>query len=126
MSFQISITPSRKAAARFIRQVRNSLAVALSREHAKTGLTQAEVARRIGVHRSVVNRELMGLADITLGRVAELAYAMGKVPKLIIEEPEAVRGANHFSEPNHSTDSTATVVVMSAQPMAFATVASSR
>ena len=31
----------------------------------------------IGVHRSVINRELMGYSNLTLRRVAELAWALG-------------------------------------------------
>lgn len=76
-SFQISLTPSRRAAGRFIAAVRRNLQRAFS-DQEKAGLSQSEIARRIGVHRSVINRELRGAKDITLGRVAELAWAMGR------------------------------------------------
>lgn len=77
-SFQIGITPSRRAAARFVLAVRRALLKALAEEAKERGLTQSDIAREIGVHRSVINRELRGHKDITLGRVAELAFAMGR------------------------------------------------
>ena len=88
-SFQISITPSRRAAGRFISEVRRKFQKALTDENARSGLTQSDIARTIDVHRSVINRELRGYKDITLGRVAELAFAMGLKPEFdLISEPE--------------------------------------
>jgi transcriptional regulator with XRE-family HTH domain len=78
MSFQILLSPSRRAAARFISDVRRKLLMALAQESSSSGLTQSDLAREINVHRSVINRELRGYKDITLGRVAELAHAMGR------------------------------------------------
>jgi transcriptional regulator with XRE-family HTH domain len=79
-SFQISISPTERAAGRFVTRVRRELQKALAEENKKRGLTQSDVARTIGVHRSVINRELRGAKDITLGRVAQLAHAMGRKP----------------------------------------------
>jgi len=89
--FQITISPSRRAAARFVSKVRRSLQKALLEEERKTGLKQTDIAKAIGVHRSVINRELRGKKDITLGRVAELAWAMGRKPalELLAQEPKA-------------------------------------
>lgn len=89
-SFQIGITPSRRAAARFILAVRRALQKALAEEAKARGLTQSDIAREIAVHRSVVNRELRGQKDITLGRVAELAFAMGR--EAVIDFPIIERG----------------------------------
>ncbi|WP_393958862.1 helix-turn-helix domain-containing protein [Methylorubrum sp. POS3] len=86
MSFRITLSPSKRAAGRFIESVRRSLQKALSEEGAKRGLTQADIARTIGVDRSVIHRELRGHKDITLGRVAELAAAMGRKPQLSLPE----------------------------------------
>lgn len=90
-SFRISVTPSRRAAARNIENVRRALLKALAEENERRGLTQSDVARTIGVHRSVVNRELRGRKDITLGRVGELAYAMGR--EIVFDLPEAHQDA---------------------------------
>lgn len=93
-SFQISISPSRRAAARFIGQVRRALLKALEEEKARSGLSQSDIARTIGVHRSVINRELRGQKDITLGRVGEIAHAMGRDVTFDLPVANLARGDN--------------------------------
>lgn len=107
-SFQITISPSRRAAGRFIGNVRRAIQKALVEEKRKTGLTQSEIARRIGVHRSVINREIRGRADLTLGRVAELAYALGREPFFDLREPDVPVGTNVVQPKMEVTDSTTT------------------
>jgi plasmid maintenance system antidote protein VapI len=80
MSFRITISPSRRAAARFVTAVRRALQKAYVEEQDRSGLTQTAIASALNVHRSVINRELRGRKDLTLGRVAELAWAMGRYP----------------------------------------------
>jgi Transcriptional regulator, contains sigma factor-related N-terminal domain len=93
-SFRISITPSRRIATRFIDKVRRALQRAYAEEESARGLTQSEIAKNIGVHRSIINRELRGQKDMTLGRVAELAYAMGREPIFELRYPVVAPGAN--------------------------------
>jgi transcriptional regulator with XRE-family HTH domain len=89
--FRISLTPSRRAAVRFISQVRRAFQRTFAEESKRRGLTQAAIARVIGVHRSVINRELTGRKDITVGRIGELAFAMGRVPHFdLIESPAQI------------------------------------
>jgi hypothetical protein len=85
-SLQITITPNRRAAARFVGSVRRALQKAFVEEQKKRGLTQSIIARLLNVHRSVINRELKGLKDMTLGRVAELAWTMGRRPRFILDD----------------------------------------
>lgn len=93
-SFQIAISPSKRAAGRFISKVRRALQRALVEDQAISGINQSAVAEAIGVHRSVVSRELNGRQDITLGRVAELAWAMGREIDFQLVKPEQEMGAN--------------------------------
>lgn len=93
-SFQISITPTRRAATRFISLVRRSLVAALMEESENSGLSQTDVANSIGVHRSVINRELRGVKDLTLGRVAELAVSMGREIEFQLVKPQQEAGRN--------------------------------
>jgi transcriptional regulator with XRE-family HTH domain len=85
MSFQIGLSPHKRAAGRFVERVRRSLQRALVEEKAKNGTTQADIARMLGVHRSVINRELQGMQDLTLSRVAEIAFALNR--KAVIDLP---------------------------------------
>jgi transcriptional regulator with XRE-family HTH domain len=98
-SFQITLTPSKRAAGRFVSSVRRGLQRAFAEEQGKRGITQAEIARIIGVNRSVIHRELMGQKDITLGRVAELASALGR--KAVIEFQELAQSAGQNIEVDH-------------------------
>jgi transcriptional regulator with XRE-family HTH domain len=93
-SFQIGISPSRRAAGRFISRVRRALQRALIEEGERSGINQSKIADAIGVHRSVISRELNGRQDITLGRLAELAWAMGREIDFSLPIAEQIKGAN--------------------------------
>lgn len=95
-SFQITIEPHKRAAGRFIGNVRRGLQKAYADEKKKSGLKQTDIARALGVHRSVINRELTGLKDMTLGRVAELAFLLGR--KAVISFPEITSSAGQNIE----------------------------
>ena len=93
-SFQTTISPTKRAAARFVLTVRRALQQALVEEQRKRGLTQSDIARELGVHRSVINRELRGERDIGLSRIAELAYIMGRKPTFALPERRQRDDAN--------------------------------
>lgn len=93
-SFQIAISPNKRAAGRFISRIRRSLQRALIEEGERRDLNQTRIADAIGVHRSVISRELNGRQDITLGRVAELAWALGREIEFGLVRPETVDGEN--------------------------------
>jgi hypothetical protein len=42
----------------------------------------------------VINRELRGEKDITVGRIGELAFALGRKPLFTLPEKKAVAGVN--------------------------------
>lgn len=108
-SFQITLKPSRRTAGRFVAEVRRTLQKALAEENQRTGLTQSDIARTIVVHRSVISRELRGYKDITLGRVAELAFAMGRKPSLVLLTPHEQTGTNNPIMSTTQTNLTASV-----------------
>lgn len=83
MSYRIGITPNRRAATRFVGQVVRSIQKAFADT---PDVSQAEVARRLGVDRSLINRQLRGSQDMSLGRVAEIAWALGYSLGLVLEK----------------------------------------
>jgi hypothetical protein len=101
-SFQITLSPKRRAATRFIGQVRRQLQRALAEEKATHGATQSGVARKLDVHRSVISRELRGQKDIGLGRVAEFAWALGLEPHLELKRA-AQPGLKGFGNIRHAS-----------------------
>src|SRR3989338_2406176 len=92
--FQIGISPNRRAAARFISYVRRKLQDAFAEEKKNNGINQSDIARKLGVHRSVVSRELLGHRDISLGRLAEYAWALNREIDFDIPKPHPMRGDN--------------------------------
>ena len=111
-SFRITVSPSKRAAGRFVHGVRRSIQKALAEEQSKRGLTQTAIARAIGVHRSVINRELRGKKDMTLGRVAELAWAMGRKPFFDLLEPMQQQGQNQTMKACVNADATSGTAVI--------------
>lgn len=96
MSYELKIDPKQRASGRFIGLVRKSLLSAALDEREKSGVTQQEIADRIGVNRSVINRLLRGKANLTLRTVGEIAWALGYVPYLTLERRVSESGSNHF------------------------------
>jgi plasmid maintenance system antidote protein VapI len=88
-SFQLSVPANRKAASRFIDRVHRKLQKAFA---SKPHITQTQIAASLGVHRSVINRQLRGHQDMTVGRIGELAWALGLEAELVLLEPPADQG----------------------------------
>jgi transcriptional regulator with XRE-family HTH domain len=93
-SFRTALTPPKRTAARFVTGVRRTLLKALADENKRTGITQTSIAQSLGVHRSVISRELRGSGNLTLGKVAELASAMGFEPYFDLRRPSKRIGQN--------------------------------
>ena len=93
-SFQITITPKDRAAGRFVSNVRRAIQKALAEEAQKSGITQSDIARAIGVNRSVISREVRGHKDLTLSRVAEIAWALGRKASFALPEVQAAPYSN--------------------------------
>jgi transcriptional regulator with XRE-family HTH domain len=62
---------------------------AFAEEKAARNLTQAEIARALGVDRSVINRQLMGTENLTVRRIGELAWALGRDLNFSLTKPVA-------------------------------------
>jgi len=62
-------------------------------------LSQSDIARELGVHRSVITRQLRGYQDMGLARVAELSWALGYeptfelLPRITANGSDATEGA---------------------------------
>jgi len=60
------------------------LTLRLAELRKRRGWSQAELARRAGVHNSVVNRAERGQTSLTLGTLEKLAKALGISPRSLI------------------------------------------
>lgn len=74
MSYQIKIDKRARQAAKVISKLQNRIQEML----VQSGMTQQQVAERLGVDRSVINRRLSGKANLTARSIADFAYVFGK------------------------------------------------
>jgi transcriptional regulator with XRE-family HTH domain len=72
MSYQLKIDKRSLKVAKFISRLQSAIQAAL----ADSGMTQQEVAEKLGVDRSVVNRRLKGKANLTARSIADFAFAL--------------------------------------------------
>lgn len=121
MSYQISLTPSKRVSGHFVAQVRRAIQKALAEEEKERNVTQSDIARAIGVNRSVISREIRGHKDLTLSCVAELAWAMGRKPSFALQKVDAPLGSNLL--PISSNTATSATGPLSAVNSNVATVA---
>ena len=93
MSYRIGVKGHRRAAARLVAKMHRTLQRAYEKRR-EEGLTQTELASSLDVHRSVVNRQLNGVQDMSIGRVAEYAHLLGYDVEFDFVERSSVPGSN--------------------------------
>lgn len=105
MSFKLTINPKDKAAARFISQAHKTIVEYILGEKETSNLTQQQIAERLGVNRSVVNRILNGKSNLTLRSIGELAWALESVPSIKLEKKPKHMPSNFFDDtPEHTVN----------------------
>lgn len=95
-SFEYDLGEKSRIGSRFISHVRSEIQRAFTSEKASRKITQQQIAEKIGVNRSVINRQLMGLENMTLRSVAELLWAIGWEPFFEAREPNVGDQNNEF------------------------------
>jgi plasmid maintenance system antidote protein VapI len=60
----------------------------------ETDVTRSDIARALDVHRSVITRQLSGHQDMSLGRVAEIAWTLGYEPEFVMRRRAELDGDN--------------------------------
>lgn len=96
-SFHFDIGSRAQRAGRLISRVRTELLRVLSEKKKAEGLTQQALAKRLGVDRSQINRQLSGESNLTLRSLAEIAWAMNMEVSLQLQEPSHGFGCNDIS-----------------------------
>lgn len=100
MSFKFKISPKDRASARFIGRVQRQLAESVLTAGKESGITRSDIAKTLGVNKSVVTRAISGKGNITLRTLAEIYWALGKEPSIKLETVGAAQS-------NHSNDAPA-------------------
>jgi hypothetical protein len=78
--FEYDIGESERVGSRFLSDVRDELQRALATEKAERKITQQQIAEALGTSRAVINRQIVGLENMSIKRVAEILWAIGWRP----------------------------------------------
>jgi hypothetical protein len=105
-SFHFDIGSRARHAGRFIGRVRNELLRALAEKKAKAAFPQQALAEKLGIERSLINRQLAGEANLSLRSLADLAWAMDMEISFELKEPTARAGQNQLTLHQPMTTST--------------------
>lgn len=95
MSFKSRIDKRRQTYIRMLGEIAHALNQALEEEHARRGLTQADIARTLGKQKSFVSRKLSGDTNMTLETLADLAYALDRPVRVSLPSRQPAMGANY-------------------------------
>lgn len=98
MSFEFSLDPKDKASAEFMTRVHGVLAREFKRAAKEKKLSRADIARLLGVDRSVITRALNGKSNITIRTLSDLCWAMGVEPDFGCREELLAFGCNRERE----------------------------
>lgn len=102
MSFQMRLDARSRKSARFIARVHKQMQEAFARHYKTTGITQQNLADKLGVHRSFVNRKLSGEGNLTLRTIADFAWALDCDVDF---ELVPTRSASHNYKPSYAEPS---------------------
>lgn len=107
MSFDFELTPKEEASADFVALVGDKLQRALVQRKRRGRLTQQQLAEKLEVHRSRVNRCFSGSSNLTVATLAEIVWALdGKIVFDIVEDDSFSAGSNfHAVEAGHVNES---------------------
>lgn len=94
-SFHFDIGSRARHAGRFIGRVRSELLRALAQRKSEGSLPQQALAEKLGIERSLINRQLSGEAHLTLRSLADIAWAMDMEISFELKEPVTKAGQNH-------------------------------
>jgi hypothetical protein len=98
-SFQFAPSPRKRVTGRFITRVRRELQKAFLEEKEARGITQAKLARILGVNRAVVCRQLAGTANLTLRTLGDYAWALERDLNFSMPKLASAVDANHSAVP---------------------------
>jgi len=96
-SFHFDIGSRARNAGRFISRVQSELLRALAERKKESRFSQQSLANKLEVHRSLINRQLSGEANLTLRSLADLAWAMDLEIALELKKPDVGPGKNQSS-----------------------------
>lgn len=99
-SFKRQPTNRRQVYLSLVGQIESQLRAAYVRRN-QSGETQTDIARKLGVHRSTVNKRLTGQKNMTLDTVADMVWALGHCIQVSIFDPAETKTNQVIIVPDH-------------------------
>ncbi len=93
-SYLFDIGDRPRKVSRFIAHVCAELQRALVEEKSRRKISQQSIAKKLGINRSVINRQFIGEENLTLRSIAELAWALDWEPDFRLRKNEVDVGQN--------------------------------
>lgn len=93
-SFEFDIGEKATIVSRFMGEIHAEIQQAFIAEKVSRKLTQQQIATLLEVNRSVINRQLQGMENLTARRIAEFAWALGYEPEFRLRKDVAEHGTN--------------------------------
>lgn len=90
MSYQMRISEQSRKVGRFIASVHREIQNAFL----ESGLKQNDLAEKLQVDRSIINRRLTGVTNLTLRSIGELAWALDRDVRIVLEPAKLGKGCN--------------------------------
>jgi predicted transcriptional regulator len=84
--------------------IESQLRQAYAKRHESAGVTQASLADKIGVGRSVVHRRLTGRSNMTTETISDLVWALGHCIKVDIFDPDEIETNDFMIKPETVTE----------------------
>jgi transcriptional regulator with XRE-family HTH domain len=95
-SFRPKPNPRRRMFLKLAGLIESQLRDAYARRYEEGKLTQASIARELGVNRSAVHNRLSGRANMTLETIADMVWALGHDIDVKISDPAMKADTNYF------------------------------
>ena len=96
MPFQLKPSPRRRVFLSLIGDIENGLRDVYTRRYDQKQETQASLAKKLGVNRSVIHRRLTGGCNLTIETLADMVWALDCDVTVRISDRQPTQGVNYF------------------------------
>jgi predicted XRE-type DNA-binding protein len=82
--------------------IEGQLRQAYAKCHEERGVTQSQIAEKVGIDRSAVHRRLSGRSNMTIETIADMVWALGHCMQVRIFDPSDASSNGHMIVPRGS------------------------
>lgn len=111
MSYRIKISQKRKIFARLLGEIHDQLYQAFTKRAEEDGLTKTGLAKKLGVHKSLITRKFNGTSNLSIRTLAEMAWAMEHHPEFKLTPMKTIGGNKTTFDHYFKTETAENVIV---------------